>query len=173
MQSILFPSTNLPPVSAVFNTETVPDIARSRRRSSIVKRLGAAFKAHLSFSLEQVYTSERPHPIDIEGRLWYPDLWVATLAKDPVRSRAIVEPGLIVHAFSAANIRDRASLLRAYRRAVGVREILTIDVPTRSIELFQRSDMGDPAWSVTDYAECFEVELKTIHFALSSASLWP
>lgn len=173
MQSILFPSTVLPPASPVLMTVHAPDIGRSPRRSSMVKRLGAAFKAHLSFSLEQVYTSDRAPPIDIDGRPYCPDLWVATLAKDPVRSRAIVEPGLIVQVFSASNLRDRTRLLKAYRRAVGVREILAIDIPTRSVELFQRGCAGEPAWSVSDYAECFEIELKTIHFALSSESLWP
>lgn len=172
MQSILFPSTVLPPASPVLMTAPVPDIGRSPRRSSMIKRLGAAFKAHLSFSLEQVHTSDRPRPIDIEGRLWCPDLWVATLAKDPVKSRVIVEPGLIVQVFSATNFRDRARQLKAYRRAVGVREILAIDIPTRSVELFQRSEADDPAWSVTDQAECFEVELKTIQFPLSSELLW-
>lgn len=153
-------------------TAPVPDIGRSPRRSSMIKRLGAAFKAHLSFSLEQVHTSDRLLPIDIEGRLCCPDLWVATLTKDPVRSRAIVEPGLIVLIFTTTNLRDRASQLKTYRRAVGVREILAIDIPTRSVEIFQRSETGDPAWVVTDHVESFEVELKTIHFPLSSESLW-
>ena len=172
MQSILFPSTVLPSASAVSKTVPVTDIGRSPRRSTVVNRLGTAFKAHLSFSLEQVYTSDRPQPIDIDGQVWCPDIWVATLATNPVRSRVIVEPGLIVQVFSAANLPDRARLLKAYRGAVGVREILAIDIPTRSVEVYWRGGGDAPGWSVADYAEYFEIELKTIQFKLTSKSLW-
>ena len=172
MQLLSVPSIVLPHASAVINSVPMPDIGRSPRRSSIVKHLGAALKAHLSFSLEQVYSSDQLRPIDIEGRLWCPDLWVATLAKDPVRSRAIVEPGLIVQVFSAANLSDRARRLIAFRRAVGVREIVAIDIPSRSVEIFQQSETRDPVWLVTDHAGRFEVELKTIQFTLSSEKLW-
>lgn len=143
------------------------------RRAKVIQRLEAELRQHLSFSLEQVHTSSQQHPIECDGVLLLPDLWVATLAKNPVRSRTLVEPGLIVHVFAAFNTRERAALLRAYRGAYGAREILAIDIHSRSVEIFRRDSDGGKGWLVQDYAGCFETELETIQFNLSSETIWP
>ena len=142
-------------------------------RAKVIQCLGAALRQHLSFSLEQVYTSDQQRPINSGSQSFYPDVWIATLAKDPVRSRTLVEPGLVVLVRVTSNIREHASLLRAYRQIQGVREILVVDLLSRSVEIFRREGLENTGWMVEDFDDCFETELRTVQFKLSSDFLWP
>lgn len=142
------------------------------RRAKVIQNLAVALRTHLCFSLEQVYTIDQQRPINSGGQIFHPDIWIATLAKNPVRSRTLVEPGVVVLVRVTSNIREHASLLRAYRQIDGVREILVLDLLSRSVEIFRREGLGNTGWTVEDFDDCSGAELRTVQFTLSSHFLW-
>ena len=92
-------------------------------RQRMILQLEKMLKDHLSFSLENVFTLPERVPVIADKPDFVPDIWVATLSRDPVRTRKIVEPGLIIEVQASAN--KTAESPRESRRPFGLSQAVT------------------------------------------------
>lgn len=141
-------------------------------RQRIIQRLGEMLKDHLSFSLEKVFAFPEKIPVVDDKPDLAPDIWVATLSRDPVRTRTIVEPGLIIEVQSSANKTAMfVGRIRRYRAVNSVREILVIDPTNKSFEIYRRT--SPTSWGVEDFNATSRIHLRTVDFEFAGDRLWP
>lgn len=140
-------------------------------RQKVLRHFERCLKTHLSFSLEKVFTKADGYPILSDGESLLPDIWVATIARDPVRTRSIVEAGLIVEIQpTAAKASAFFSELRASRKISSVREIVVISLADRAIEIFRRT--GPRNWAMEDYSDRPFLHLQCIDLDVPLDQLW-
>lgn len=164
----------IPAVVTLSPSHGVPSAsARAPRgvRHRIILRLGQMLKDHLSFSLEKVFTFPENIPVIADEPDLVPDIWVTTLSRDPVRTRTIVEPGLIIEVQSSTNkMAPFAGRIRRYRAVDSVREILVIDSAGRSFEIYRRT--SPMSWIVEDRDATSRIYLQTVDFEFAGDRLW-
>lgn len=141
-------------------------------RQRMILQLGQMLKDHLSFSLEKVFTLPEKAPVIADMPDFVPDIWVATLSRDPVRTRKIIEPSLIIEIRSGAN--KTASFIgrmRHYRAIDSLREILVIDPNERAFEIYRRA--SSVSWNVEDGNPTSHIYLQTVDFEFPGHRIWP
>lgn len=147
----------------------------ARRRSvqaSVLEHIRRVLESHLAFSLERVFTREAGKTLDERMGMLVPDIWVATLSINPVKTRTVVEPSLVIEiqppATGAAKFLART---RAYRTIEAVREVVIVVPVERSIEVFRRRAKG--RWSLESYSGDEHFELSTIGLMTSVEKFFP
>lgn len=145
-------------------------VSKAARRN-VLGHFERCLKTHLSFSLERVFTKADGFPISSDGELLLPDIWVATIARNPVRTQSIVEAGLIIEVQpTAAKASAFFSELRASRRVSSVREIVVISVADKAIEVYRRTGLRN--WVMEDYSDLSFLHLQSIDLDVPLEELW-
>lgn len=139
--------------------------------AQFTERLGALLKEHLSFSLEKVFRARDQQGILTNQGWIVPDLWIATISRNPTSTRRVVEPGVIIEIEpSASRTECFFNRLRAYRVVEGLRELIVVVPHTRALEIYRRTDT---TWESFDLEDASHLCIASIGTDIPLQDLWP
>lgn len=153
--------------------DPVKHVCRTTARTGkkrVVREVGKLLREHLSFSLDKVFTSDEQTPVLPDSDA-IPDIWVAKLSKNPVVSRSVIEPCLVIEIQpSTHKVATFLNRIRGYRAIESLREILVIDQSNRLIEVYRRNSSG--SWIVEDTGMQSSIYLETIYLEVPVEMFW-
>lgn len=140
-------------------------------RQRIVRELGKLLREHLSFSLDRVFTSEEQTPVIPASTDLVPDIWVAKLSRNPVRTRSVIEPSLVIEVQpSEYKVPSFLTRIRDYRAIESLHELLVIDPTSQLIELYRRR--VSETWVVEDICMSTSIYLESICLDVPVEMFW-
>ncbi len=123
----------------------------ARREHVVVSlNLAAAFKQRLRGGPCQAYGSDLKLRVEAVDAFFYPDVMVSCDPRDHVASQFIAHPTLIVEVLSDSTAAfDRGDKFAAYRTLPSLQEYVLVDIPSRRVETFRRTE--DQDWLFHEY----------------------
>ena len=127
----------------------------------------ALLKHHLKGKPCQVYISDMKLRVEQIDAFFYPDVMVSCDEKDHKAEQFLSNPSLIIEVLSASTEAfDRGEKFAAYRHIQSLKEYILIDIKTRRIDCFRRTEENDWLLHVSEDQESCEFICLHISVAL-------
>ncbi len=114
----------------------------------------ALLKHHLKGKPCQVYISDMKLRVEQVDAFFYPDIMVSYDEKDRKAEQFLSNPSLIIEVLSdSTEAFDRGEKFAAYRQIQSLKEYILIDIKTRRIDYFRRTEENDWLLHVSENQE--------------------
>jgi len=119
-------------------------VGARREHVVVALNLAAAFKLRLRGGPFQVYVSDLKLRVESVDAFFYPDVMVSCESRDHAADQFLAHPILIVEVLSESTAAfDRGDKFAAYRSLPSLQEYVLVDIPSRRVESFRRTDGPD------------------------------
>ena len=143
------------------------------RREHVIVSLNIAtlLKQHLRGTPCQTYISDMKLRVETIDAFYYPDVIVSCNKYDQQAEQYLSNPLLIIEVLSDSTAAyDRGDKFSAYRHLESLKEYILIDIKTKRLEIFTRTENNDWLLHITEnQTNC---QLSSIEFSIAIADVF-
>lgn len=141
------------------------------RHARVTLNVAGAVNLHLRGSGCRAYSTDMRLNVAALGSYFYPDVMVTCSAADHAQRQAKREPVLVVEVLSPSTRHyDRGEKSFHYRQLPTMREIVLIDVVSRTAEVYRRQDASH--WTLAQSAQGESVTFESIGLRLTAEEMF-
>jgi Uma2 family endonuclease len=141
------------------------------RHARVTLNVAGAVNLHLRGSGCRAYSTDMRLNVASLGGYFYPDVMVTCSATDHARRQAKQEPVLVVEVLSPSTQRyDRGEKSFHYRQIPTMRDIVLIDIASRTTEIYRRQDASN--WTLAQSARGEPIRLDSIGLILAAEEVF-
>lgn len=141
------------------------------RHARVTLNVAGAVNLHLRGSGCRTYSTDMRLNVAALGSYFYPDVMVTCSAADHAQRQTKREPVLVVEVLSPSTCHyDRGEKSFHYRQLPTMREIVLIDVASRTTEVYRRQDASH--WTLAQSAQGEGVTFESIGLQLTAEEMF-
>ena len=141
------------------------------RHARVTLNVAGAVNLHLRGSGCRTYSTDMRLSVEALGSYFYPDVMVTCSAADHAQRQAKREPVLVVEVLSPSTRHyDRGEKSFHYRQLPSMREIVLIDIASRTTEVYRRQDASH--WTLAQSSQAESVQFESIGLQLTTDEMF-
>jgi Uma2 family endonuclease len=141
------------------------------RHARVTLNVAGAVNLHLRGSGCRTYSTDMRLSVDALGSYFYPDVMVTCSATDHAQRQAKREPVLVVEVLSpSTRHHDRGEKSFHCRQLPSMREVVLIDIASRTTEIYRRQDASH--WTLAQSAQGEGVTFESIGLQLTAEEMF-